>query len=266
MDRIVRGMPAEEYHAHPALSRGGIAKLLVTPAHYRHSIEAKEELPTSDALRLGAAFHLLLLEPKQFPERVAIGPDVARNTTVWKDFAKDFPRHLLIKNEEYQKLLEMANAILAHPAAKEVLTGNGMIEASMFWTDLETGVECRARADWLRHDGLMVDVKSCVSAAPEAFARAVHDKNYHVQDAHYRDGFSTIMKSESPGFVFIAVEKTPPYAVAVYVLEPEFLAIGSARRRRGLDLYAQCKAADHWPAYPQTITPLAAPRWVKIGD
>ena len=45
------------------------------------------------------------------------------------------------------------------------------------------------------------------------------------------------------------------------MLDDEAIDKGRAECRRLLNLYASCKASNHWPAYAETITPLSLPAW-----
>ncbi|NBO40554.1 MAG: hypothetical protein EBU92_03265, partial [Betaproteobacteria bacterium] len=63
-------------------------------------------------------------------------------------------------------------AIANHAGACTLLDGDIAIENSMFWTDQETGIECRARPDIIRPDGLIVDLKTTQDAGASAFAKS----------------------------------------------------------------------------------------------
>ena len=67
------------------------------------------------------------------------------------------------------------------------------------------------------------------------------------------------------GFVFVAVEKQPPYGVAVYELSPEDITVGRAMYRQDLHTYAACQDANKWPAYPEDIRLLELPAWGRKG-
>jgi len=59
--------------------------------------------------------------------------------------------------------------------------------------------------------------------------------------------------------VFVAIEKTAPYAIGVYELDADAIARGASKRAHLLDLLATCRAKGRWPGYaPQTI---GLPRW-----
>jgi hypothetical protein len=61
--------------------------------------------------------------------------------------------------------------------------------------------------------------------------------------------------------VFIAVEKTYPYAVGVYELVETAALHGEAERRNNLQTIADCRAIAEWPGYGNTIQPLSLPGW-----
>ena len=83
---------------------------------------------------------------------------------------------------------------------------------------------------------------------------------YDLQAAHYLDGQNALGVYRDD-FYFLAVEKTPPYAVAVYRADDAFLSTGRTKLAKLRALYAECLAADSWPGYPDTIMGLALPTW-----
>ena len=123
------------------------------------------------------------------------------------------------------------------------------------------GVRCRARFDWLTPEGLVLDLKTTQNASAAAFAKAVATFRYHVQHAWYLDGYHQATGDLPLGFIFIAVEKTPPYAVALYELDGEAADYGRLLARRDLARYATARDLDVWPGYPDEIQPLSLPRW-----
>ena len=62
-------------------------------------------------------------------------------------------------------------------------------------------------------------------------------------------------------FVFLAVEKTEPFAFAVYELPPSIVEEGRAQIRKALPVYAECKATGNWPGYADGVQELKFPRW-----
>ena len=92
--------------------------------------------------------------------------------------------------------------------------------------------------------------------------RAVHlQLRLYRQGAHYLDGF----KREH--FAFIAVEKDPPYANAVYQLESEVIDKGRAELERLLAIYAECERTGIYPGYESGVRYIGVPVWAatRIG-
>ena len=62
-------------------------------------------------------------------------------------------------------------------------------------------------------------------------------------------------------FIFIAIEKEPPYAVALYRLKQEAIDLGQKEIALLLPLYKTCSEANSWPSYPQTVTDVGLPTY-----
>jgi hypothetical protein len=62
-------------------------------------------------------------------------------------------------------------------------------------------------------------------------------------------------------FIFIAVEKTYPYAVGVYELDTAAMAAGAEQCRIGLQTISDCRAINEWPGYTTTCDTIAMPNW-----
>lgn len=169
----------------------------------------------------------------------------------------------------YRQLLAMRDAVMAHPAAAALFNDEGVAEASAYWTDETTGELCRCRPDWWLKRGILVDLKSTEDASEEAFAKSVQKYRYHVQHPWYFDGMTAAHDAghfpegwaRPRAFVFVVVEKSEPYAVAVYKLGFEDVEIGRSQARDNLDTLAECRRTDTWPGYSDKITTLSLPDW-----
>ncbi|GGH24615.1 PDDEXK-like protein of unknown function [Cribrihabitans marinus] len=177
----------------------------------------------------------------------------------------------ILTEEELAQAEAVRASVMAHPVAGKLLDPEaGIAELSCYWKDPETGVQCRCRPDFWRRDGLIVDLKTCLDASPEGFSKSIYNWRYHVQHAFYVDGIKAALE-QGPNplnmpapthFVFVAVEKTAPYAVGVYMLDAESVDIGRRDYREDLARYAECLTADDWPAYSPQIEPISLPEWV----
>lgn len=260
------GIPDAEYHAdNDALSVSGAKWLLPpsTPAHFRWIRDHAEK--TSDAFDFGHAFHRLVL---------GIGPEVRWiDAADWRTKAAKEERlaartlgEVPMLTKHRAPLQAMAESLHAHPLAAKLLDPDlGAPEQSLYARDHDTGVMLRGRLDYLPHptDRRMVlcDLKTADSADPERFGRSAADYGYDMQDAFYRDLVTRLKLDPDPAFVFVVIEKSPPYLVNVVQLNSDAQRIGRIKNRRAIRTYAECLTAGEWPGYPIDVNTAQLPGW-----
>ena len=266
-DGIYAGISDEVYHGdHSSLSSSGARKILATtPARFRW--EQLNGRPPTKAFDVGHAFHT---------ETLGTGPGIvvphdpkAKNPHAWQtDEAKRqvaearAAGQVPLKPDEAAAVAAMVEAVRTHPLAGR-LFASGAPEQSIWWTDPATGARLRCRPDWLTEvlgEPVVVDLKSTEDASPQAWRKTAANYGYHVQDPYYRDGLEAIGLGPAD-FVFVLVEKSPPYLVATYRLTAEDVALGRARARRGIDLYARCLESGEWPGYALDFVEIPLPAW-----
>ncbi len=252
-----------DYLALDRLSPSGAKVLTRSPAHYRHH---RDHPPTeTPALRIGKALHSLALEGRAaFDRAFAVEPKADGRTREGKAikaaFAESAEGKTIITASEAELVEGMAAGILAHPLAPALIEG-GTPELSLIWDDLETGAPCKGRADLARlADGCLLDLKTALSAAPGDFARSVLAYGYHCQGAAYESGCKAL-GAEIRDFLFLTVEKSPPFLAAVYRLPDSFLELGRRQWAAACRTFAECRERDAWPGYAPGITELELPRW-----
>lgn len=252
----------DDYLRLPALGSSDIKRILRSPAHYRAA--ADDTADAADALLFGTAVHMGAFEPARFEREVVALPDVDRRTKAGKAehdaFVLAHPGALLLPAADLERARRVVAALHEHSAAAHLLR-DGVPEVSLQWVDEATGAPCKARVDWLRPDGSMVDLKTARDASPLGFGRAIGQYGYAIQDAHYSAGGTVALRQRPPYFAFIAAEKDPPYAVGVYVLDDEAVAAAEARRRGALERWAECTRTGRWPAYSDLIETITLPKW-----
>lgn len=251
----------EDYHAAPGLSKSGMDLLLKSPAHYRAAKDTDHE-PTP-AMLMGSAVHTAVLEPDLFEKKYVPSPDINRRTKAGKEefaaFQEANQGKEILKPEDYELIINMRDSIFAHTLASKLLT-DGKAELSYFWEDDQTGALLKCRPDYLRSDGVVIDLKTTLDASPESFAKSAANFHYHLQAAHYLEGVSAL-GDHATHFVFVCVEKKPPYAVACYTLDSEAVGFGQLLAREAISRYTKCREADQWPGYSPKIESLSLPPW-----
>ena len=258
------------YHAHPAVSKSHLDLVARSPLHYwARYIDPKRELPEpTPAMRIGTALHTHVLELSCWDEEIAVAPgDINRRTKEgreqWAAFEAAAAKKTVITADDAAQVMAMGRAVMRHPAAAMLLGLPGKAETTYMWTDATTGLECKCRPDWLTDDGsIVVDLKTTKSARVQDFKRSVADYRYHCQAAWYLNGLEQATGRRPDQFIFICVETTAPYAVAVYAADAEMVDRGHQQAMRDLARLAECRAANHWPSYSEQIEMLSLPGWM----
>lgn len=254
----IHQMPEGDYHASPGVSISKLKVFADAPAKARYG-ERKE----TGSQKFGSLIHCAVLEPDRL-DACYFASDLERldpRTAAFKEEQLRAGSRTLVKRKEWDEALRIRDAVHAHPVAGDLLARNLLVEQSLYWIDPETGLLCRGRADGLRPDmRVIVDLKSTTDASSYGFARSVAEYRYHWQDYFYRTGI-TATAWEPESFVFIAVEKEPPYLVGTYEVLPEDLERGQERVREELIRYAECERTGIWPGYSDTLEPIHLPEW-----
>lgn len=221
------------------------------------------------ALVFGQVFHKLALEPLTFGEEFAVAPVVDKQTkegkAAWAEFVEAADGKTIIDRDAFDKASEMVCALYRAPYVNKLL--NGQREVPMFWTDEMTGEACKCRHDCVVEVGendIIVDLKSTADASTEAFMRSAINYGYDLQAAMYSDGYEK-NTGRKPLFVFIAIEKDPPYAVNILQADELFLKRGYDVFRELIGIYHSCKETDNWYGYLgayQSINNLGLPAWL----
>lgn len=197
--------------------------------------------------------------------------------TLWSDVQEEWAEtvagRIVLTQDEWDQLHAMRDAVMAHPVASKLLTSvPGTAEQSVYWNDPITGELCRCRPDYWRNDGILVDLKTTDDASLDEFSRSVAKWRYHVQAPYYLDGCAQAIQQAGLDlgvprhFLFLVVEKKPPYGVAVYQLDADSMELGRQQYRQDLDLYHRCRQAGEWPGYSDSIQEIGVPQWYLVRN
>jgi len=253
-------VPFDEYAAAPGLSVSRLKLFAEAPAKARFG-----EFRETPSMLAGTLLHTTMLEPHAVEERY-VGTSLARRgTKLWKaeeEAAKVLGKRL-VKQEELDVALRQRDALLQHPIASQILTPEMAVEQSMWWTDPETGLLLRGRADGVRRDlRVLVDVKTAESGSLVGFTKAVRRFHYDWQDAHYRNGMLETEGWYPDSFIFVVVESAFPHLVACYELNDAAIHKGNDTVAGLLRDWKRCvdmesggvPAHEAWPGYDTTLT------------
>lgn len=261
---IYRDLSNKDYHAALGISKSGLDIVAKCPALYKaRYIDGVKTEPTK-AMIIGSATHKAILEPDQFGDEFVVAPKINKRTNAgkeeWATFQADNAGKDVLAVGDYDTIMMMADSARNHPYAKNILA-RGQAETSIFHEDAETGELVKVRPDWLVDD-FVVDVKTAQSAAPDEFSKHCFNFRYFVQAPFYMDVAGAALDRPITNFVFIVIEKTPPYPVAVFFADQEMVNLGRDEYMRNLELYSKCKKNNEWPGYNNgLIEPVGLPYW-----
>lgn len=260
-----------EYIAWDAVSSTILKAMRKSPAHAKY---AKENATWSDALELGDATHLRILQPEKFHERYRLGGQCEASTlkggrckhgatiavgslqycSTHGDMLDDPSAPVLLTQTKWDRVNGMREMVRNDSDAAILLGEEGPVELSIVWTDKSTGLLCKARLDKVSiATKSITDLKTTQDAEPEAFSRSIGNYGYELQGAHYLCG-AQANGLDVQQFGFVAVESDAPYCPACYELEPAAIALGFKQQQKLLTQYVKCWQNNHWPGYSQGIT------------
>lgn len=255
---IYDGMSSDEYHADTeSISKSGLSRLYDNPARYRYG-----EQKRTPALAFGQLVHTAVLEPDTINSRFFPSALERFNERdgKYKDEATRAAGRTLVKQADFDKAQRMRDAVHANAVAREFITSDLVVERTLCWNDPGTGVRLRARPDGMaRAKGVILDLKTCEDAGEAAFAKSVHDYRYHWQPVIYGDGVHHSEGWRPEAFIFLAIEKEPPYLTATYELMAEATDLARLQIDGALSAYAACLASDEWTGHSPGLVRLDLP-------
>lgn len=255
-------MTDAEYAACDAINWSTLKYLRESPLAYLHAISVGRE--DSLPLMLGRAAHCLIFEPEKFGQRFAIWEGDRRGKE-WLAFAEVNERRTILKANEIDDVTRMAEAVRCCPLVQPLLDG-AEFERAFVWEDVGSGLQCKARADWLHKPSrTLIDFKSTRSVDGRTFGREAARFGYHMQLAHYRRGCRA-HGLEIERVLIVAAEKKPPYDVAVFQIDDVTLDIAEAEVCELLQRLAAHRETGAWPGRYQDIQALDLPAWVYADE
>ena len=263
----------EDYHADPALSRSDLMQLKRNPMKFK--VQKNLIKDKSDAFNIGTAGHAAILEPATYWDNIAVAPtsvlgkNGSRNTNKYRDWAADSARigKTIITQDQSAMVQGMVESVFSNPAhttAASIFSNRqAIVEQSIFFKDATHGFICKVRPDirLTHHAKVLTDLKTCQDASQDAFSRDSARYGYDVQAAYYLTGASRATGDDYQDFLFVCVEKEPPFCVAVYRADSEMVNAGRQKIRPLIELYNQCLNSNQWPGYPDQVVDLSLPRW-----
>jgi hypothetical protein len=210
----------------------------------------------SEAMKLGRAAHVCLLEPDRFPLEYVLWSGGRRSGGEWKAFEEANADREILLADDYTRCLAIRDAVLTKPLAAELLS-HGLPEVSLRW-DVE-GVPFKARIDWLRED-CFLDVKTTRTVESPWFERDAFRLGYDLQFAVYRHGLRTLLNSDR-GCYLLAVEKADELDRVLMPFPSRILDDREQRMIGYVQQWKWCCERNEFPGVNEDANEMAVPPW-----
>lgn len=276
---IYPGVESHVYHGQwNAASNSRLTHFKRSPAHMQAYLAHPTE---TAAMILGRATHSAILEPDDFKARFGRCPDDLdrrhkADAALYADLLLRYGPSNVLKAEAYDACLAMRDTVYAHTSAKGIAASHREVELSLRFDELRfddftsIAIRCKARPDCHTPElagGTLWDIKTTTDASPNAFEKTIFTMGYHRQAAFYLAG-ARALGLPAEHFVFVAVEKELPFAVATYRLTEGAIDAGMAELKRLASRYVECELLNVWPAYSPRIEDIALPAyaWGQVDE
>lgn len=271
VDGTYNRLSFEDYQATKGLNHSRLETMIPTPAHFRYAMDHPE--PDTKPLALGRIIHSAILEPGTVDwQGIVVKPEAMRfSTNEGKKWKREQERDgkTIVDKDEWECLTNGVRNVVSDPVCRQALS-EGEAEVSIYWhegSDRFASIQRKARLDFVP-DGLscIVDLKTVSDARPEEFARSVWKYGWHRKAKWYLNGWNVLHpEDQRTAFVWIALEKKPPFLPAVYQCHPLDLAVGEQQNDELLNDYISCMESGVWPGYTRAVTPQTGVPIVDLG-
>jgi len=202
------------------------------------------------AFMFGDRFHSYALE-YEMGDMVVV-PKVDKRTKAGKALAAEleikYADKRMVSQPDYDKMKGMVRALHRHPYVGKLMQTKER-ELTGIWYDVNNKLPCKIRPDLITHEQrIIIDLKSCVSAAEVDANRDIFKFGYDISAAWYKWGAREITGHDY-NFIDVFVEKTPPHGITWFPMGG--LTVRKAWERIGevLGDLSDCIINDKWPSY-----------------
>lgn len=255
--QVIKDMPEGDYHSLPQMSKSALAKFAESPKLYEYIYILGNTIPRTPDMILGSAVHKMALEGGDvFNNDYTVAPQVDRRTKVgkseWSAFLEKSKDKVVLTSDQFDDVLGMVSSMQVHPVVGPLLERVNQVETSLLY-ELD-GVPMRSRLDGITDDTTIIDIKTCRSAGYWGFRKTIIDFKYNWQAFIYSHGYAKCLGVFPKDFLFLAVEKTPPYECSVVRITDKSMEEAAAEVKDTLDFFKECKVKDEWPsAYAEGV-------------
>lgn len=256
-------IPDEEYFSIPAISNSGISVMLdYCPEKFYYYISGGNQ-PDSAVYNTGKIIHAYHLEQDTFfdkytPKIYGGNSKLSKEETIEIEATDKIP----IKGSDFEIAQAIDRKIRADPIISKLYKWpEQMSEVVITWEEKvknpvngeDFWVPCKAKLDKVIHGGegigsIIIDLKSIKDARKHYIEKTISEYAYFRQEGIYRHA-ATIAGWDVKSFLFIFVEKDPPYIVSAAYISDDDNTEWRPYWERAKEIYAECTTTGIWPNY-----------------
>lgn len=259
-----------------AVNSSSLKYMLKSPNSFKASFFDGKTETTTEALKFGTLAHLAILQGSKFKDTYQVMPkftgytksgeltdslnckEVKDKRSAW---LAELPKDAVIcTEEERDKLIGMVESIIKHPKAFKLLQ-QGKPEIVGYW-NFKNGIPCKMKADFISFNlNALVDLKTTQNCDAKYFSKQIENFRYDFQMQFYSNGIQAITGKAPEHKIFIAIEKEPPYEVAVYEMAPQYEEAAEFDIQFCMDKLKQCLETNEWPSKQKEIEIIEPNHW-----
>lgn len=246
-------MDDADYFAAEGIHYSSLKNMLISPKHYKYCLENPE--PSSPSQIWGRAVHAATLDKEEFARSFYLYPDKLDRRT------KEGKEVVAAAGEREIVGLDVSDAAIAIQEAVPDLAVC-IKESAIFFDMYDLSFKAKIDA-YNPNDSTIYDLKTTTDVTPNSFTRAIYNYGYYLQAALYWKAVAAT-GNDVQSYRIIAVENKPPFDVAVYEIDQEYLAYGGKTLDTLADRLKTAQTFDHWggvlDGYVYTVS---KPAWAE---
>lgn len=253
-----------DYHASDAIGFSKLKEFVASPLDFYETRILKcrkKEYERAPHFEIGQAFHLFTQNGLPFYEHVIVNDKYdswrTNEAKAWRA-AQELAGKIVLSPYDFAGIEKMGARLASHSVVRNLLDGTAS-EVTFRKNFGQWAVQCRP--DRYR-EGLICDFKTVETI--DDFERNIVKFSYHMQAAWYQEVVHACLglPEDAPKarFVFVVIEKNPPYEVDHFELDEDSLAVGRAEVIMALRRMKQCFDTGIWTR-SEEIKKISLPRW-----
>lgn len=208
----------------------------------------------------GTALHTRVLTPEDWESSIAVMPKVDGRTKAGKEKLEEFVSSsvgkTVISQDEFDSICAMNTRLSGSPIYNELMLNTERELSAFFSWD---GTPCKARFDAIG-GGRIVDIKSTESCSFHDFQNSLATYGYHRQAAFYLEAAKECGLDVNE-FIFVAIEKKPPYQFSIYKIDYASLEKGREEIEWLLIEWRKAQAENDWVSSGKCVEAINLPAW-----